>query len=103
MICRWVIVATLLCGPSLAFSQDKPVAQRHAQAAAEFVAQLDALAAKCDELEMPAGAQRTRDWIAPRRSGRLTLFASGNDEPGLPEDAPSKMKHWQTRFFAARQ
>lgn len=103
MICRWVIAASLLWLPALAFSEDATIAERRALASAEFVGQLGALATKCDELEMPAEAERTRDWIAPRRSGRATLFVSGSDEPTLPEDAPSKARHWNMRFLSLRQ
>lgn len=103
MICRWVIVASLLCLPAAAFSQDATFAQRYAAASAEFVAQLEALAAKCDELEMPAEAQQTRDWLAPRRSGRTTLFTSATSEPALPGDASSQAKRWHARLLSLRQ
>jgi hypothetical protein len=103
MNCRWAIVASLLWLAATAFCEEATVSERHAAASADFVAQLDALAAKCNELEMPAEAQRTRDWIAPRRSGRLTLFVSGASEPKLSDDAAAKAKHWQTRFLALRQ
>lgn len=103
MICRWVIFASLAWLPALTTAAEGTVGERHAQAVAEFVTQLEALAAKCDELEMPAEAERTRDWSSPRRAGRTLVFTSQPSDFKLPADAPAKVKHWHARFLSLRQ
>jgi hypothetical protein len=104
MICRWAIAASLLWLPAVVFSQEVTVGQRHATAVAEFISQLDALAAEYQGQQMLDEAQRTRDWIAPRRSGRQTLFVSGGDrEPKLASGAPAKSKQWLAKFLLLRR
>jgi hypothetical protein len=102
MHCRCAIVASLLW-LSVAAHAEGTVAARQAAASAEFVAAMEGLAAKCDELEMPAEAQWTRNWIAPRRSGRLTVFVASFSEPQLPERSASKAEQWHKHLMTLRR
>lgn len=103
MICRWVIVVSLTWLPAVGLAAEATLAERHAQAAAEYVEALESLAAKCDELGMPDRAEATRAWLAPRKSGRITLFLSGQSMLPMPADADPKVKHWRTRFLGLRE
>jgi hypothetical protein len=103
MICRWAIFATLAWLSAVATAAEATVGERHAQVVADFITQLEALAAKCDELEMPAEAERTRAWLSPRLAGRTMVFTSQHSDLKLPADGSAKVKHWHAKLFGLRQ
>jgi hypothetical protein len=76
-----------------------------------FAAELDALAAKCDELKMPAEAQTTRQWQIPRRYQVQYHFLPDFNArdirekkiPGPPSaSASDAQKSWWKRFMQIR-
>lgn len=77
-----------------------------------FAAELDKLAAKCDELKMPSEAEVTRKWHIPRRFQVqyhfLPDFAAREVKekrrPGPPaKTATDNAKSWWNRFLVVRQ
>lgn len=102
MFCRWAIVASVLL-PASGLAQESTIAERHAEAITEFVAELEALSAKCDELDMPDQAEQTRAWLTPRKSGRTLLFLSSQSESVLAKGAEQREKQWHNRFTILRR
>jgi len=87
---------------------------------ARFLAQLNRLADKCDELEMKEQARITRDWFVPRLPDRLTLFLipggawlgdpknpkKGNADsppPPLPANASRQVQQWHRKWLEYRK
>jgi hypothetical protein len=78
----------------------------------EFLAELQKLASKCDDLKLPAEAEVTRKWYIPRRNQVQyhflpDFFARDVREkrlPGAPGNmAPENARLWWNRFLLLRQ
>ncbi|MEX2025746.1 MAG: hypothetical protein WEH44_00570, partial [Pirellulaceae bacterium] len=73
-------------------------------AADDFAGQLEALAKKCDELNLPDQAAITRRWIIPRHSGRQYFFVpEATDSTAAAKNAPQVVQQWHTRFLEMRR
>lgn len=103
MICRWAIAATLAACAVAAAADEPSIAERQALLSAKFAAELDTLAEKCDELELSAQAEQTRNWAAPRKSGRIVLHLSDRQAADLPASAEQRVKQWHARFMEIRR
>ncbi|MEX2174947.1 MAG: hypothetical protein WD872_11335 [Pirellulaceae bacterium] len=67
-----------------------------------FADQLDSLAARCDELRLPAAAKLARDWIVPRHLGRQYLFLPTAAEPAPADAAVPFMPEFRKKFGELR-
>jgi hypothetical protein len=80
------------------------IARRYEQLENDFLAAMESLAGKCDELGMTAQAEQTRSWIAPRSSGRIVFYLterSGSD--AVPASSPERVKQWHARYLELRR
>ena len=69
-----------------------------------YVAELEKLADKCDELGLAEQAKITRNWAIPRDGRRQYLFLPQPKDPlAPPKAAPLRVQQWYTRFRAIRQ
>ncbi|MAV34073.1 MAG: hypothetical protein CMJ59_01325 [Planctomycetaceae bacterium] len=69
-----------------------------------FKRQLQALAVRCAELELPAQAKITREWLITRDPGRQYLFLPTLDDPHAPRDnQPRLVRLWAEKFRGLRR
>ena len=68
-----------------------------------FAANLNGLAAKCDQLKLPELAKKTRQWIIPRDPRRQYLFTPTAADPTRPPaNASSLTQFWYRKFTEHR-
>ena len=72
---------------------------------ARYEAQLEALAAWCEQEGLSAEAVKTRQWLRQPDSHCLYLPVLPREEgpPPLPEDTPAKVQQWYSRFWQLRR
>lgn len=103
MICRWATLVCLVLLPVALQAGDDSLVRRHAELSGKFIAQLEALAAKCDELGMAPQAERTREIIAPRQSGRIVLFVAEQDSAKRAQaDGNERVRQWREKLASLR-
>lgn len=66
--------------------------------------QLEALAAKCEELDLPEQARQTREWFVERRGDRQYLFVPPPRDPLFPKPGASDLvRKWHARLLELRE
>lgn len=71
---------------------------------ATFQQQLEALASRCDELQLVDQARQTRAWFVPRIPGRQYLFVAADAAWPAPEDGEQPVvTKWREHFMQCRQ
>lgn len=70
----------------------------------EYAAELDELAAWCDERKLDAQARTTRAWLRPRDPNCVcvAVFPRRIGPPELPPDTPADAVEWRDRFLRLR-
>jgi hypothetical protein len=70
----------------------------------DFADQLESLAKKCDELNLPDQAAVTRRWIIPRHSGRQYFFVPETTDSSAPaKNVPQVVQQWHAKFLELRR
>jgi hypothetical protein len=98
---EYVVAAALTVALFFCLLHDNPA--RAAAPLDSYPAELEALAAKCEELGLTDQAVITRSWIVPRHAGRTYLFLQDVDSIAAPKaDAPERVKQWFGKFERLR-
>lgn len=78
-------------------------APSRAEIDARFQSQLDELAAKCDEVKLPAQAEATRRWIIPKYGQANLFYLVPESDPLQPDgDASQLVQFWYQKFRTIR-
>lgn len=78
-------------------------APSRAEIDARFQSQLDELAAKCDEVKLPAQAEATRQWIIPKYGQANLFYLVPESNPLQPDgDASQLVQFWYQKFRTIR-
>ncbi len=101
---RVVVTASLVLWSGLQIRDLEAATVARAASDAVFAEELEALAARCDALELPAQARATRDWLIDRDPGRRYLFVAA--EAGAPQPVaiePPIVAKWREHFMRCRR
>lgn len=95
----WITLVCLWLNPSplLAQVQEKPLPTT------EYLIELENLAGKCDELNLPAEAERTRTWWPKTRADQTWLVFPNASELSAGAKDQDLVRKWQTRFETLRR
>ncbi len=98
------IIAAMISGIGSAAAADDLLAQRQ-RLAAEYRAELDALATWCQAEGLGPQAEKTRAWLPPRHARLRYVFLPPARQSvlGPPADAPAKEAEWLKRLAAVRR
>ncbi len=78
-------------------------APSRAEIDARFQTQLNELAAKCDEVKLPAQAEATRKWIVPNNGTANLFYLVPESDPLQPDNnAPQLIQFWYKKFRSIR-
>ena len=71
---------------------------------AQYAAELADLATWCDQQGLAAEAQKTRSWLRVRDPNKVYVAVLSKEvgQSELPDDAPSRLLEWHTRFMRLR-
>lgn len=82
---------------------DEDLAAKERDARIAFARKLEAVAAKCDELQLPHEAATTREWTFERDPNRQYIFAPTGSDPTEPDtDAAVVVRQWHRGFLKQR-
>jgi hypothetical protein len=95
----WMTLFYLWCSPSPLFAQ----AQEAPLPTAEYLIELENLARKCDELNMPAEAERTRTWWPKTRIDQTWLVFPNAAELSVASSDQDLVSKWLARFESLRR
>ncbi|WP_207394696.1 hypothetical protein [Bremerella alba] len=92
--------AAILILSAVTMQADAP---SRAEIDARFQTQLNALAAKCDEVNLPEQAERTRTWIIPPYGQANLFYLVPESDPLQPaSDASQLVQFWYQKFRTIR-
>lgn len=102
----FILVAGLVCAVAITHRQVEAaddLGPRRAKLDAAFQDHLEALARRCDELEMDDAARTTRQWFVRRDPNRRYVFLIPDRDQTVPSPgAPKQAQQWYAKFRMIR-